>query len=49
MVVLDNRVWPSRGAIATVSWPRAAFESVAVVPAAQLKQARARQERPASP
>jgi two-component system sensor histidine kinase RegB len=49
VVVLDNRVWPSRGAIATVSWPRAAFESVAVAPAAQLKQARARLERPASP
>ena len=27
-VALDNREWPSRGAIAKISWSRSAFESV---------------------
>jgi two-component system sensor histidine kinase RegB len=31
-VALDNREWPSRGAIAKISWPRSAFESVAAAP-----------------
>jgi two-component system sensor histidine kinase RegB len=48
VVVLDNRPRPARGAVATISWPRAAFESGAAAPAAQLKQAR-HEERPAAP
>jgi two-component system sensor histidine kinase RegB len=32
-VALDNREWPSRGAIARVSWSRSAFESVEAAPA----------------
>jgi two-component system sensor histidine kinase RegB len=31
-VALDNREWPSRGAIAKISWSRSAFESVAAAP-----------------
>ena len=33
-VALDNREWPSRGAIAKISWSRSAFESVAAAPLA---------------
>lgn len=48
-VVLENRERSSRGAVARISWPRAAFESVATTPPAELKQARSAPQPPAAP
>jgi two-component system sensor histidine kinase RegB len=48
-VVLENRERPSRGAVARISWPRAAFESVGTAPPAELKQARLAPQPPAAP
>jgi two-component system sensor histidine kinase RegB len=41
VVALENREWPSRGAVARISWPRAAFESGGAAPAAALRQPQA--------
>jgi two-component system, sensor histidine kinase RegB len=46
-VVLDNREWPADGAVARISWPRAAFASLAATPAAPRRQTATHKEHPA--
>jgi len=48
-VALDNREWPSRGAIARISWSRTAFESAEPAPLAERERQRGRIEQRSGP
>ena len=48
-VVLDNREWPQRGAVARITWPRAAFERLAAAPVVAARRTDRHVQHPASP
>jgi len=48
-VVLDNREWPQRGAVARITWPRVAFERLAAAPVVAARRTDRHVQHPASP